>query len=106
MSNTIVSACHSRQTATSLIDSARANGFDSRCFSLISPETGEPALDSLSAMVPSIQARVYRQYLQMGDSLLVAQVSEEDVARLIKLLQTRGGQHIEAFDQVNASSTH
>ena len=104
MSKTIISACHSKQTATHLIASARANGFDSKSFSLITPDTGGPALDSLQAMVPSIQARVYKKYLRMGDSLLVAQVAEDDVARLIKLLQTRGGQHIEAFDRVSSPS--
>lgn len=104
MSKTIVSAFDSRQTATRLLASAVASGFDSCFFSLISPaEAEEPPLDSLKRVVPSIQARVYRKHLRMGDSLLVAQVPENDVARLIKLLQSTGGQHIEAFDQVNAA---
>jgi hypothetical protein len=53
--------------------------------------------------VPSIQARLYRKHLQQGESLLVAQVPENEVARLIKLLQATGGRQIEAFDQINAS---
>ena len=104
MSKTIVSAFDSQQTATCLLDSAIASGFDSRYFSLISPaNTEEPPLDSLKQVVPSIQARLYQKHLRRGDSLLVAQVPEDEVARLIKLLQSTGGHHIEAFDQVNAA---
>jgi flagellar motor switch protein FliG len=104
MSKTIVSAFDSQQTATRLLASAIASGFDSRFFSVInSTETEKTPLDSLGRMVPSIQARLYRKHLQKGDSLLVAQVPENEVARLIKLLQSTGGHHIEAFDQVNVS---
>jgi hypothetical protein len=104
MSKTIVSAFDSQKEATRLLASAIASGFDSRFFSLISPaEAEERPLDSLKQVVPSIQARVYWKHLQKGDSLLVAQVPEDDVARLIKLLQSTGGHHIEAFDQVNAA---
>ena len=104
MSKTIVSAFDSQQTATHLLASAIASGFDSRFFSVInSAETEEPPLDSLRRVVPSIQARLYRKHLQRGDSLLVAQVPENEVARLIKLLQSTGGRHIEAFDQINVS---
>ena len=104
MSKTIVSAFDSQQTAARLLDSAVASGFDSCFFSLISPAEAEKSpLDSLKRVVPSIQARVYRKHLQRGESLLVAQVPEDDVVRLIKLLQSTGGHHIEAFDQVNAA---
>lgn len=104
MSKTIVSAFDSQQTANRLLASAIASGFDSRFFSLISPaETEETRLDSLKYVVPGIQAGLYRQHLRMGDSLLIAQVAEDEVARLIKLLQSTGGHHIEAFDQVNSS---
>jgi len=104
MSKTIVSAFDSQQTAARLLASAIASGFDSRVFSVInSAETEESPLDSLKSVVPSVQARLYRKHLQKGDSLLVAQVPEDDVARLIKLLQSTGGHHIEAFDQVKVS---
>ena len=104
MSKTIVSAFDSQQTATRLLASAIASGFDSRFFSVInSAKPEETPLDSLRCVVPSIQARLYRKHLQKGASLLVAQVPENEVARLIKLLQSTGGHHIEAFDQVNVS---
>jgi hypothetical protein len=104
MSKTIISAFDSQQTATRLLASAIANGFDSRAFALInSAASEETRLDSLKRVVPSIQARLYRQHLQRGESLLVAQVSENEVARLIKLLQSTGGHNIEAFDQVRSS---
>lgn len=99
MSKTIVSAFDSQKTATRLLASAVASGFDSRFFSVInSTEPEEAPLDSLKRVVPSIEARVYRKHLQRGESLLVAQVPEDEVARLIKLLQLTGGRHIEAFD--------
>lgn len=101
MSKTIVSAFDSRQTAARLLDSAIASGFDSRVFSVITPaETEDSPLKSLMCDVPGIYARHYLRHLQRGDSLLVAQIPENDVARLIKLLQTTGGHHIEAFDPV------
>jgi hypothetical protein len=104
MSKTIVSAFDSQQTATRLLASAIASGFDSRFFSLLNPAEAEATrLDSLKRLVPGIQARLYHQYLRMGDSLLIAQVAEDEVARLIKLLQSTGGHHIEAFDEVNSS---
>lgn len=103
MSKTIISAFDSQQTAARLLASAIESGFDSRFFSLISPaETKESPLDSLRHVVPGIQARLYQRHLRSGDSLLVAQVTEDEVARLIKLLQSTGGRHIEAFDQVNS----
>jgi hypothetical protein len=104
MSKTIVSAFDNQQTATRLLASAIDSGFDSRFFSLINPaEAEETRLDSLRRVVPGIQVRLYRQHLQMGDSLLIAQVAEDEVVRLIKLLQSTGGHHIEAFDAVNSS---
>jgi hypothetical protein len=105
MSKTIVSTFESRQTAKSILDSAIASGFDSRLFSVITPtetQEGHP-LKSLMCGVPGIYARQYLRHLQKGDSLLVAQIPENDVARLIKLLQTTGGHHIEAFDPVSNS---
>ena len=102
MAKTIVSAFESQQSATRLLASAIASGFDSRLFSVISPTAteGKP-FDSLKRLVPSILARLYQKHLKRGDSLLIAQVPEDDVTRLIKLLQSTGGRDIEAFDQVN-----
>lgn len=99
MSKTIVSAFDSKQTAKRLLDSAIASGFDSRSFSVINPaETEAASLRSLMCSVPGIQARLYLRDFKRGDSLLVARIPENDVVRLIKLLQTTGGHHIEAFD--------
>ena len=104
MSKTIVSAFDNQQKAARLLDSAIASGFDSRYFSVICPAEKEATtLQSLVPDVPGIQARVYQNHLRMGDSLLVAQVAENDVPRLIRLLQSIGGQHIEAFDRINAA---
>jgi mannose/cellobiose epimerase-like protein (N-acyl-D-glucosamine 2-epimerase family) len=104
MSKTLVSAFDSQKTARRLLASAVASGFDSRFFSVInSIETEETPLDSLKRVMPSIEARIYRKHLQKGESLLVAQVPENEVARLIKLLQSTGGRHIEAFDEVSAA---
>jgi len=104
MSKTIVSTFDSQQKATRLLASAVASGFDSRFFSVINSAGAEKTpLDSLKQVVPSIEARVYREHLQRGESLLVAQVPENEVARLIKLLQNTGGRHIEAFDQIKAA---
>jgi hypothetical protein len=104
MSKTIVSAFDSQKTATRLLASAVASGFDSSFFSVINAaETGNPPLDSLKRVVPSIEARVYRKHLQRGEALLVAEVPENEVARLIRLLQTTGARHIEAFDQVKTA---
>ena len=102
MAKTIVSAFDSPQSATRLLASAIASGFDSRLFSVISPTGGEgKPFDLLKRLVPSILARLYQKHLKRGDSLLIAQVPEDDVTRLIKLLQSTGGRDIEAFDQVN-----
>lgn len=101
MSKTIVSAFDNQQQAASLLDTAIASGFDSRFFSVIHPaEKPDSPLNSLIPNVPGIQARLYQKHLRMGDSLFVAQVKEDDVARLIRLLQSTGGHHIEAFDQL------
>ena len=104
MSKTIVSAFDNQQKAARLLDSAIASGLDSRFFYVINPaESRSTPLNSLVPNVPGIQARLYQKHLQKGDSLLVAQVKEDDVPRLIKLLQSTGGHHIEAFDQVSMS---
>jgi len=101
MSKTIVSAFDNRHKAARLLNSAIASGFDSRSFSVIGPaEKEETRLRSLMPEVPGIEARVYQRHLRMGDSVLVAQVAEDDVPRLIRLLQSTGGQHIEAFDRI------
>lgn len=102
MAKTVISAFNDRQNAVRLLDSAIASGFDSRRLSVINPtEGGINPISSLMPNVPGIQARLYQNHLRMGDSLLVAQVTEADVPRLIKLLQSTGGHHIEAFDQGN-----
>ena len=86
MAKTIVSAFDSPQSATRLLASAAAGGFD-----------------SLKRLVPGILARLYQKHLSRGDSVLIAQVPEDEVTRLIKLLQSTGGRDIEAFDQVASS---
>ena len=104
MAKTVVSAFDSHHMAARILDSVAASGFDPHLFSVIDPLViKESRLDAMMQDVPSLQARLYQKDLQMGDSLLVARVSEDDVARLIKLLQSTGGYHIEAFDPVNAS---
>jgi hypothetical protein len=101
MSKTIVSAFDDQQKAAHILDTAIASGFDSRFFCVINPTVNRISpLNSLMSNVPGIQARLYQKHLRMGDSLLIAQVKEDDVQRLIKLLQSTGGRHIEAFDQV------
>jgi hypothetical protein len=104
VSKTVVSAFDNQQMAARIIDSVAASGFDPDLFSVIDPHAAQGArLDWVVQDVPSIQARLYQKHLQMGESLLVARVPENDVARLIKLLQSTGGYHIEAFDPVDTS---
>ena len=104
MSKTIVSVFDDQQKAAHLVNSAIASGFDSRLFSVInSAEANGPPQNSVIYKLPGIPARLYRKHLQSGDSLLVAQVTEDDGPRLIRLLQSTGGHDIEAFDQVNAT---
>lgn len=99
MSKTIVSAFADQQKAARLLHTAIASGFDSRFFSVIDPTANQMnPLNSLMPNMPGIQARLYQKDLRMGDSLLIAQVKEDDVQRLIGLLQSTGGHHIEAFD--------
>lgn len=101
MSKTIVSAFDIRQEATSLVDSVTACGFDSRLFSIInSTEDNSSSLDPMVGKLPCLQERLYRNRLRSGDYLFVARVSEAEVPRLIKLLQSTGGHDIEAFDQL------
>ena len=103
MSKTIVSAFDNQQEAARLVDSAIASGFDSRLFSVINPaEDNSLPINSMMGKLPGIQARLYNNHLRCGDCLFVAQVTEEEVPRLIKLLQSIGGHDIEAFDQANA----
>lgn len=103
MAKTIVSAFH-RQEAFQILDSVLASGFDSQRFSVINSTAAAEPLESIMHDLPSIQARLYRNHLLSGDSLLVARVSDRDVVRLIKLLQSTGGQDIEAFDPINLSA--
>jgi len=104
MSKTIVSAFDNQQEAARLVDSAIASGFDSRLFSVINPaENNSLPINSMMGKLPGIKARLYKNHLRCGDCLFVAQVTEEEVPRLIKLLQSIGGHDIEAFDQVNAA---
>ena len=103
MSKTIVSAFGNRYEATSLVDSAIASGFDSECFYIINPAENNLPLNSIMCGLPGIQARLYKNHLRSGDYLLVAQVTEDEVSCLIKLLQSIGGHDIEAFDQANAA---
>lgn len=99
MAKTIISAFDSTQVAARVLDSAISGGFDSRLFSVITPKRGDSVgLDSLIKGVPSISARLYKQALKEGESLLVARIPEDEVKRLISLLQAAGGNYIEAFD--------
>lgn len=99
MAKTIISAFDSSQVAARVLDSAISGGFDSRLFSLINPKRdGGAPLDFTINGVPSISARFYQQALKKGESLLVARIPENEVKRLISLLQAGGGNHIEAFD--------
>ena len=87
MSKTIVSAFDNKQEAARLVDSAIASGFDSRLFSVINPaENNSLPINSMMGKLPGIQARLYNNHLRCGDCLFVAQVTEEEVRRLIKLL--------------------
>ena len=104
MAKTVVSAFDHEQAATRILDSVIASGFDAKLFSIIDPLAArEASSQAIWTDVPGVQARLYQKHLRKGDSLLVARVSENDVARLIKLLQSTGGHHIEAFDPVNTS---
>jgi len=100
MSKTVVSTFENERRAARLLDAVIANGFDSRLFSVINPQAARASsLESLIPNVPGTQARLYQRHLKMGDSLLVARVREDDVPRLIRILQSTGAHQIEAFDQ-------
>jgi hypothetical protein len=105
MAKTVVSAFDHQRAAARILESVVASGFDAHLFSIIDPQAAKPApaVNAIWTDLPSVQARLYQKHLRMGDSLLVARVSENDVARLIKLLQSTGGHHIEAFDPVDNS---
>ena len=99
MAKTIISAFDSPQIVARVLDYAISGGFDSQLFSVITSKRVDGArLDSMIKGVPSISVRLYKQVLEEGESLLVAHIPENDVKRLIKLLQAAGGNHIEAFD--------
>ena len=99
MAKTIISAFDSPQIAARVLDHAISGGFDSSLFSLITTKREDSArLDSAIQDVPSIFSRFYKSALKKGESLLVAHIPESDVNRLIRLLQSEGGNHIEAFD--------
>jgi hypothetical protein len=104
MAKTIISAFDSPQLATRVLNSAISGGFDSHLFSVITSKRDDAqGLDSVIREVPGISARLYRKALEKGESLLVARIAENDVKRLIKLLQAAGGSHIEAFDYSGSS---
>src|SRR5215210_2228286 len=97
MTKTVISAFDNPQVAAQFLNSAVSSGFDSHLFSLINAKADErPPIDAVIGDVPSIPARLYKQALQHGESLLVARIAESDVQRLIRLLQAAGGSHIEA----------
>jgi hypothetical protein len=99
MAKTIISAFDNPQVAARVLNSAISGGFDSQLFSVITPKTEDvKGLDSIIREVPSISARLYKQALKKGESLLVARIPEDEVKRLIHLLQAADGNHIEAFD--------
>jgi hypothetical protein len=106
MAKTIISAFHSPQVAARVLDSAISGGFESCLFSVISPKLTDGGLESVIKDVPSISARLYKQVLKKGESLLVARTPESEVKRLIRLLQSAGGNYIEAFDYSASSQNH
>jgi hypothetical protein len=108
MAKTIISAFDNPQVAAHVLDCVISGGFDSHLFSVITPKREEAArLDSVIKDVPSISARLYKRALKQGESLLVARIPENDVKRLIGLLQAAGGNHIEAFDHaVSSQKSH
>lgn len=106
MAKTIISAFDSPQMAARVLNSVISGGFDSQLFSVITPKRDESGrLDTIIKGVPSISARLYKQALKKGESLLVARIHENDVKRLIRILQASGGNHIEAFDYSASSQT-
>ncbi len=105
MAKTVISAFDNPQSAARFMDSAVSCGFDSHLFSVINPHTDLRApLESVMKGVPSIPARLYKDALRHGESILVARISENEVRRLIELLQAAGGSQIEAFDYVQSAS--
>ncbi|MBD0369388.1 MAG: hypothetical protein ICV60_00935 [Pyrinomonadaceae bacterium] len=107
MAKTIISAFDSPQVAARVLDSVISGGFESCLFSVITPKRDENfGLDAVIQDVPSISARLYKQALKKGESLLVARTPENEVKRLIRLLQAAGGNHIEAFDYSASSQNH
>lgn len=99
MAKTIISAFDNPQVAQRVLAHASTGGFEACRFSVITPKKGDTlALDSMIKDMPSVSARVYKQALKKGESLLVARTPENEVRPLIRLLQAAGGNYIEAFD--------
>lgn len=105
MAKTIISAFDSPQEVARVLDYAASGGFESCRFSVITAKR-EDGLDSVIKEVPSISARLYKQALKKGESLLVARTPENEVKRLISLLQAAGGNYIEAFDYTASTQEH
>lgn len=107
MAKTIISAFDNPQVAVRVLAYAISGGFESCRFSVITPKRDDTlGLDSMIKDVPSISARLYKQALKKGESLLVARTPENEVKRLISLLQAAGGNYIEAFDYSVPSQNH
>lgn len=104
MAKTIISTFDNPQVAARVLAYAASVGFESCRFSVITKR--EDAVDSMIKGVPSISARLYKQALKQGESLLVARTPENKVKRLISLLQAAGGNYIEAFDNGASSQEH
>lgn len=104
MAKTIISTFDSPQVAARVLAHAASGGFESCRFSVVTKR--EEGADSLIKDVPSISARLYKQALKKGESLLVARTPENKVKRLISLLQEAGGNYIEAFDFTASPHDH
>ena len=104
MAKTVVSTFRSQEAATQVLSSFISKGFDSRQLSVIeAADEAEAGPASILDQMPTLQARIYRGDLKKGAKVFVARVSERDVARIIRLLQSTGGRHIEAFDSLPVS---
>jgi len=104
MAKTIISTFDNPQVAARVLAYAPSGGFESCHFSVITKR--EDAVVSVIKEVPSISGRLYEQALKKGELLLVARTPENEVKRLISLLQAAGGNYIEAFDYTASSQEH